>query len=103
MKQILFRGIRTDTRKKVISFLLLSFLLTPLSMMAQYDLLSAKKNVIRGGYNFWVYTPEDYYFSMDTTPLIIFLHGRSLCGHDLNRVLRYGCIDAVQKGRYIPL
>lgn len=102
MKKLLFRIIRTDARKKIFSSFFFSFLLTPVSMMAQYDLLSAKTNVIRGGYNFWVYTPEDYYFSMDTTPLIIFLHGRSLCGHDLNRVLRYGPIDAVKRGREIP-
>ena len=34
-------------------------------------------------------------------PLVIFLHGRSLCGNDLNKVLRYGTIDAVQGGRKI--
>ena len=71
-------------------------------MHAQYDLLSAKKNVIRGGYDFWVYTPEDYYYSQESTALIIFLHGASLCGHNLNRVLRYGPIDAVKMGRDIP-
>lgn len=66
------------------------------------DLLSAKRGVIPGGYNFWVYTPEDYYYTQESTPLVLFLHGASLCGTDLNRVLRYGCIDAVKKGRYIP-
>ena len=34
-------------------------------------------------------------------PLVIFLHGRSLCGNDLNKVLRYGTIDAVKGGRKI--
>ena len=34
-------------------------------------------------------------------PLVIFLHGRSLCGNDLNKVLRYGTIDAVKGGRVI--
>ncbi|MBR5332917.1 MAG: dienelactone hydrolase family protein [Muribaculaceae bacterium] len=34
-------------------------------------------------------------------PLIIFLHGRSLCGNNLNKVLRYGTIDAVRGGRKI--
>ncbi len=89
--------------------LLLGTLLPPLfngtaisTAYAQYDLLSAKRNVIKDGYNFWVYTPEDYYYSQEYTPLIIFLHGASLCGRDLNRVLRYGPIDAVKKGRSIP-
>ena len=30
-------------------------------------------------------------------PLVIFLHGRSLCGNNLDRVLRYGTVDAVKK------
>lgn len=88
--------------KKLLVLILLSSLLAPLSSFAQYDLLSAKKGVIKGNYNFWVYTPEEYYYTQETTPLIIFLHGASLCGHDLNRVLRYGSIDAAQMGLMIP-
>lgn len=34
-------------------------------------------------------------------PLIIFLHGRSLCGRNLQRVLRYGTLDAQIKGRNV--
>ena len=30
---------------------------------AQYDFLFPKRDVIQGGYDFWVYTPEDYYYS----------------------------------------
>lgn len=37
----------------------------------------------------------------DKKPLVIFLHGRSLCGNDLNKVLRYGTVDALKKGREI--
>ena len=82
--------------------LLLAFIGLLLPASAQYDLLSAKKGVIKGGYNFWVYTPEDYYFSQESTPLVFFLHGASLCGHNLNRVLRYGTIAAVQMGLDLP-
>ena len=81
---------------------LLLMLLFTLTTQAQYDLLSAKKGVIPGGYNFWVYTPEDYYYTQDSTPLVLFLHGASLCGRNLNQVLRYGPIDAVKMGRDIP-
>lgn len=77
-------------------------LLMAVSSHAQYDLLSAKKGVVPGSYNFWVYTPEDYYFSQEDTPLILFLHGASLCGHNLNRVLKYGTIDAIQMGLNLP-
>jgi len=66
------------------------------------DLLSAKKGVIPGGYNFWVYTPEDYNSTQETTPLILFLHGASLCGRNMNKALRYGTIAAIRKGRQIP-
>lgn len=66
------------------------------------DLLSAKKNIIPGGYNFWVYTPEDYYYTQESTPLVLFLHGASLCGRDMNRALRYGTVAAIKMGREIP-
>ena len=66
------------------------------------DLLSAKKKVIPGGYDFWVYTPEDYYYTQESTPLVLFLHGASLCGRDMNRSLRYGTVAAIKMGRQIP-
>ena len=59
------------------------------------------KDEIPGGYNFWVYTPVDYFYSMEQTPVIIFLHGASLCGRNLDRVRRYGPLDAIVKGRDI--
>lgn len=68
---------------------------------AQYDFLRPVKDSIPGGYDFWIYTPQDYYYSYDSTPVIIFLHGRSLCGNNLNRVKRYGPLDAIVKGRQI--
>jgi len=82
--------------------ILCAMLLKPSAALSQYDLLSAKKGVIKGGYNFWVYTPEDYYYSQHDTPLILFLHGASLCGTYMNRALRYGCVDAIKMGRDIP-
>lgn len=68
---------------------------------AQYDFLRPVKDSIPGGYDFWIYTPQDYYYSLENTPVIIFLHGRSLCGHNLDRVKRYGPLDAIVKGRQI--
>lgn len=68
-------------------------------------LLRAMKNKVAGSYNFWLYTPEGY-DKQDTTakefPLVVFLHGRSLCGKDLEKVRRYGTIDALERGRNIP-
>lgn len=86
--------------KKHIIILCLS-LLSIHTAFAQYDFLRPVKDSIPGGYDFWVYTPQDYYYSLDSTPVIIFLHGRSLCGRNLNRVKRYGPLDAIVKGRQI--
>lgn len=73
-----------------------------LSAVAQYDFLKAHRGVIKGGYDFWVYTPEDYYYTQENTPVVIFLHGASLCGRDINRSRRYGPLDAIVRGREIP-
>jgi dienelactone hydrolase len=51
---------------------------------------------VADGYNFWFYDPEG---GSAAKPVVIFLHGSSLCGSDLNRVKRYGTIDAIEQGR----
>lgn len=68
---------------------------------AQYDFLRPVKGEIPGGYGFWVYTPTDYYYSLETTPVVMFLHGASLCSKDMNRSRRYGPLDAIVRGRQI--
>ncbi|MBQ7419676.1 MAG: phospholipase [Prevotella sp.] len=87
-------------QKRILISVLCWLFLLPLQ--AQDDLLTSKKAITSGGYPFWVYTPQDYLQYRETTPLIIFLHGASLCGTDLQRVLRYGPLDAVKKGLEIP-
>jgi predicted peptidase len=82
------------------TILLLLLIVVSLSSSA-YDFLRPVKGQIPGGYNFWIYTPQDYFYSLERTPVIIFLHGASLCGHNLNRVRRYGPLDAIVKGRDI--
>lgn len=69
--------------------------------MSAYDFLRPVKDSIPNGYNFWVYTPVDYFYTQEQTPVIIFLHGASLCGRNLDRVRRYGPLDAIVKGRDI--
>ena len=76
---------------------------------AQKYTLEAKRNVLENNYNYWVCTPPDYAAKNDSVssdsvkkfPLVVFLHGASLCGHNLNLVRRYGCLNAVQIGRDI--
>lgn len=78
---------------RAIIFSLLIALVT-LPTLAQR--LTAHRGTVANGYNFWLMEPSD---SMEAKPVFIFLHGASLCGNDLNRVKRYGTLDAVQKGR----
>lgn len=64
--------------------------------------LEAYHNTVEGGYSFWVYTPpEEVMQQNQIQPLIIFLHGHSLCGNNLDRVRRYGPLHAIQMGRKI--
>ena len=84
--------------KKILFTIFLAF--SALHMSA-YDFLRPVKDSIPNGYNLWVYTPIDYFYSQEHTPVIIFLHGASLCGRNLNRVRRYGPLDAIVKGREI--
>lgn len=51
-------------------------------------------------YPFWIDVPEAA--KTEKQPILIFLHGKSLSGTDLNRVKRYGVLKAMEKGRKIP-
>ncbi len=71
-------------------------------VQAQPSDMQQYRNVIPGGYNFWVYAPHEYYAETEPTPLIIFLHGASLRGNNLQRIRSYGTLDAIDKGREMP-
>lgn len=66
--------------------------------MAEGHYLRAVKGAVDGGYNFWLAVPKDYKQSDKPLPLVVFLHGASLCGRDMNRTKRYGTINAIEKG-----
>ncbi|HEY9543790.1 carboxylesterase family protein [Prevotella sp.] len=87
--------------KKLI--ILLFVICQAIGVMAFDGNFEAKKNVIAGGYNFWMYTPGDYEADDHPLPLMIFLHGASLCGNNLDRVRRYGVLDAIERGKHIPM
>ena len=80
--------------------LLLMILPVWLSAQSEYK-FSAHRNVVPNGYNFWLSVPDTYEALQDKMPVIVFLHGHSLCGTDLNRVRKYGCLDAISMGRDI--
>lgn len=81
---------------------LLCALLFPAGAQELDDELIACRPVDKDGYHFWLYTPPTNSYGYDPLPLVVFMHGRSLCGRNLNQVLRYGPLDAVQKGLVIP-
>jgi predicted peptidase len=74
----------------VVIFLLVSFL-----NFSQLKTITNKTT-----YPFWINVPEKE--SNKKQPILIFLHGKSLSGTDLNRVRRYGVLRAMDKGRKIP-
>lgn len=88
---------RMRMKKTIIAILLSIITLNS----AAYDFLRPVKGETNGGYDFWVYTPIDYYYTMNETPVVIFLHGASLCGRNLDRVRKYGPLDAIVRGREI--
>ena len=67
-----------------------------------YNSISAQLKTItdKTTYPFWINVPEKE--STEKQPILIFLHGKSLSGTDLNRVRRYGVLRAMDKGRKIP-
>lgn len=94
-------------------FILVSLFLAFTFVEADAQVLTAHRGTVESGYNYWFYEPPKVAASgairvketdaSDSTsiarkPLIIFLHGKSLCGTDLNKVRRYGTIDAISKG-----
>lgn len=72
------------------------------SVSARAQEFIAYRDSVPDGYNFWLSVPAGYDTLSTDLPVLIFLHGRSLCGKDLYRVQRYGPLDAIKRGRSIP-
>ncbi|GHE30664.1 hydrolase [Sphingobacterium griseoflavum] len=62
----------------------------------------AQQQAVKGrtSYNFLIDTEQ--YDKEKKNPLLIFLHGKSLSGHDLDRVKRYGVLYAKNRGVSMP-
>ena len=82
--------------KRIVSII---FLLSSLTTVCQT--LTAYRNTVDNAYNFWLSTPIDYDSLHSDKPVVLFLHGASLCGHNLERVRRYGPLHALAMGRQI--
>ena len=81
---------------------LLTILLCVWCLLANaQDKSKAYRNAVPNSYNFWFYRPDEDESDGVHRPLLIFLHGASLCGNSLDRVKRYGPMDALKRGRAI--
>lgn len=81
--------------KTIITLLVFSSILS-LSVFSQITAVKGKSD-----YNFWLSLPADSILK-NNPPILIFLHGKSLSGSDLNMVRKYGVIHEMDKGRKIP-
>ena len=82
---------------KKLVVLVLSFLALSVPEALSDELL-AYRDSVKQGYNFFLYVPDRYKETEESLPLVVFLHGKSLSGSDLNKVTRYGSIDALRRG-----
>lgn len=80
---------------------ILVYLLILLPSLVSAQTLTAYRGKVANAYNFWVSTPKDYDSLDSEKPIILFLHGASLCGNNLERVRRYGPLHAQAMGRQI--
>lgn len=80
--------------------LIICLLATLCFAVSQAQHFKAYRGTVPGGYNFWFHDPEsgNHRDPKAHFPLLIFLHGKSLSGNNLERVKRYGPISAVAKG-----
>lgn len=53
-------------------------------------------------YNFLLHLPDSYEKESNKLPVILFLHGRSLSGTNLELVKRYGVLYAKKRGHELP-
>ncbi len=87
--------------KKIIIILMLLVAAQQVAV-AQIGQIAAMRNKVDDGYNFWLYAPNEYYdYDDELFPVVIFLHGKSLCGNDMNRSRKYGVINALEMGLHI--
>lgn len=89
---------RKSNRMKKILFVIISLVM---AFSSQAVTIEAMHGKVKDGYNFWFYEPPGALLARNGKPLVIFLHGASLCGNDLSKVKRYGTINALEKGREI--
>lgn len=68
------------------------------SFVAKGQKIYDYSGVLSNAYDFLLYLPESYENSQEELPVILYLHGKSCTGTDINMVTKYGTITALRKG-----
>lgn len=91
-------------RKKILLLILCLTAVMTLSAQgsASNGTLTTRSKVLTDNYDFWLYTPRNYASNGRLLPLVIYLHGASCCGTDLDKVRSYGTVDALAQGLSLP-
>lgn len=55
-------------------------------------------DAVSNGYDFLLYLPESYENTEEKLPVVLYLHGKSCTGTDINMVTKYGAVTALRKG-----
>jgi predicted peptidase len=77
------------------------FFIALILMFTSQSFPQLSKVLNKADYPFWLYLPADSIMKSNP-PVLIFLHGKSLSGNNLNNVRRYGVINAIEKGLNMP-
>lgn len=77
------------------------FLIFALFLSFHFNYAQLSTVVGKTEYPFWINIPEGDSLKQNA-PLLIFLHGKSLSGTNLEKVKRYGVIRAIENGKKIP-
>ena len=64
------------------------------SFVAKGQKIYDYSGVVSNSYDFLLYLPEGYENSQEELPVILYLHGKSCTGTDINMVTKYGTITA---------
>ncbi len=91
-------------KSKILYIFLISIVLFSWQSKAiAQEKLTAFKDKVPGGYNFWLHQPNTHKETLNKPiPVILFLHGKSLSGSNMENVKRYGVLKEVIKKRDLP-
>jgi predicted peptidase len=85
------------SKNKIVMRTIFTFLISAFICLtaAAKGTITKHEQEVTNGYNFLLYEPEN---TSEKLPIIIALHGGSVCGNDLGMVDNFGTMDALESG-----